>query len=86
VDGYFVGPRDLSMAMGFPDGPAHDEVRAVIYDVFDRVRAAGLVVGTVAFTGEDARTLTERGARIILGSINGLLRVGSNAFFSAARG
>ena len=30
VDGYFVGPRDLSMSMGFPDGPAHEEVRSLM--------------------------------------------------------
>ena len=85
VDGYFVGPRDLSMAMGYPDGPGHDEVRAVTYDVFDRVRGAGLAVGTVAATGEDARLLAQRGVNIILNSINGLLKAGSTAFFKEAR-
>jgi 4-hydroxy-2-oxoheptanedioate aldolase len=86
VDGYFVGPRDLSMSMGFPDGPAHDEVRSLMYDLFDRVRGAGLIAGTVAATGQDARTFVEHGARIILGSINGLLKVGASEFFRGARG
>ena len=85
VDGYFVGPRDLSMAMGFPDGPAHPEVKALINDIFQVVTGAGLIVGTVAATGEEARELVERGARIILGSVNGLLKVGAGAFFKAAR-
>jgi 4-hydroxy-2-oxoheptanedioate aldolase len=85
VDGFIVGPRDLSMSLGFPDGPAHDEVRQVIHDIFTQVRAAGLLVGTVASTGEDARALVERGGRIILASINGLMRQGANAFFSSAR-
>jgi 4-hydroxy-2-oxoheptanedioate aldolase len=81
VDGFIVGPRDLSMAMGFPDGPNHDEVRAAMQHVFDTVRAAGLVVGTVAATGEDARSLVDRGAQIIMASVLGLLKVGSAAFF-----
>ncbi|HYP39985.1 MAG TPA: aldolase/citrate lyase family protein [Chloroflexia bacterium] len=85
IDGFIVGPRDLSMSMGFYDGPAHDEVSAVINDVFDVVLGAGLVVGTVAGTGEAARALVDRGARIILGSVNNLLRVGAASFFQAVR-
>lgn len=81
VDGYFVGPRDLSMAMGFADGPAHDEVRSVINDVFEKVLRAGLVAGTVASTGEEAAALASRGVQIILTSIGSLLKVGAGAFF-----
>jgi 4-hydroxy-2-oxoheptanedioate aldolase len=86
VDGFIVGPRDLSMSMGFYDGPGHDEVAAVIKHAFEVVIGAGLVVGTVASTGDDARALIERGARIILGSVNGLLKVGAGAFFKPLRG
>ncbi len=85
VDGFFVGPRDLSMSMGFFDGPNHGEVMAVINDVFDTVRGAGLMVGITAATGEDARALAERGVQIILGSVNGLLKVGASAYLSAVR-
>lgn len=85
VDGYFVGPRDLAMSMGFPDGPAHLELREMMYSVFDTVRAAGLVTGTVAATGEDAKVLAEHGAQIILGSINGLLKTAATAFFNSAK-
>lgn len=80
VDGFIVGPRDLSMSMGLPDGPAHAEVRAMIDRIFGAVRAAGLVVGTVAGTGEEAQDLVQRGANIVLGSINGLLKVGAGEF------
>lgn len=86
VDGFIVGPRDLSLSMGFRDGPAHDEVRQMLYSIFDRVRAAGLFVGTVAANGEDARDLAEHGAQIIMPSILGLLRVGSAAFWRGAKG
>ncbi|MDQ5825102.1 MAG: aldolase/citrate lyase family protein [Chloroflexota bacterium] len=86
VDGFIVGPRDLSLSMGFTDGPAHPEVREMVDSLFATVRAAGLVVGTTAATGEDARSLVDRGANIVLASIHGLLRVGSGAFFKAVRG
>lgn len=81
VDGFIVGPRDLSMSMGFPDGPAHEEVRAMMDDIFQAVRGVGLVVGTVASDGAQAADLVSRGARIILGSINGLLKMGAADFF-----
>ncbi len=86
VDGFIVGPRDLSMSMGFYDGPAHAELVSVRNHVFDTVRAAGLVVGTVASTGDEARSLVEHGASIILTSVIGLLKVGSAHFFSGVRG
>lgn len=80
VDGFIVGPRDLSMSMGFHDGPAHAELREMVDYIFGAVRGAGLVVGTVAGTGQEARNLIERGAHIVLGSINGLLKVGAAEF------
>ncbi|HET6263116.1 MAG TPA: aldolase/citrate lyase family protein [Chloroflexia bacterium] len=86
VDGFIVGPRELSLSMGFQDGPAHPEVRQMVDSLFGAVRGAGLIVGTTAATGEDARSLVERGATIILASIHGLLRTGAGAFFQGARG
>jgi 4-hydroxy-2-oxoheptanedioate aldolase len=86
IDGFIVGPRDLSMSMGFPDGPAHPEVRALMDELFTRVRSAGLFVGTVAASGQDARNLLDRGAQILLGSVQWLLKVGAAEFFSGARG
>jgi 4-hydroxy-2-oxoheptanedioate aldolase len=85
VDGYFVGPRDLSMSMGYFDGSAHDEVQAVMNQVFETVQAAGLITGTTASTGEQARALMDRGVQIILGSVNGLLKLGAVAFFKPVR-
>jgi len=80
VDGFIVGPRDLSMAMGFYDGPGHPEVRSLVDQLFSRVRSAGLFVGTVAPTGADAQDIVQRGAQIVLGSINGLLKMGALDF------
>jgi 4-hydroxy-2-oxoheptanedioate aldolase len=82
VDGYFVGPRDLAMSMGFADGPAHDELRQARTRVFDTVRSAGLITGTVASTGQDAQAMAEAGAQLLLTSVNNLLKVGTSAFFA----
>jgi 4-hydroxy-2-oxoheptanedioate aldolase len=80
VDGFIIGPRDLAMAMGFTDGPNHPEVKAVIDDIFRIALAAGKQVGTVAGTAEQARSLVEKGATLILNSVQGLLSAGTSAF------
>ena len=84
VDGYFVGPRDLSLSMGFYDGHGHDEVRSVIADVFTRVRQAGLITGTVAPTGQEARALADQQVGLLLTAPGHLLKAGAEAYFSAA--
>lgn len=85
VDGFIVGPRDLSMSMGFRDGPAHEEVRSVMKAVFEAVLGAGMFVGTTAATAEDVRAIVAMGARIVLGSVNGLLKLGAAAYLSARK-
>ncbi len=80
VDGFIIGPRDLAMSMGFYDGPAHDEVKKVIDDIFNIVLSAGLMVGTVAATAEQAEALTKKGAGLILNSVQGLLTAGVKGF------
>ena len=47
---------------------------------------AGLLVGTVASTGERARALVAKGHRIVLHSVGALLKTGAEAFFAAATG
>jgi 4-hydroxy-2-oxoheptanedioate aldolase len=86
LDGVIIGPRDLSMAMGYPDGPGHPEVEAAIDRITKTVLDARLVVGTVASTGERARALVAKGHRLILHSVGALLRTGAGAFFRAAKG
>jgi 4-hydroxy-2-oxoheptanedioate aldolase len=86
VDGFIVGPRDLAMSMGFPDGPNHDEVQAVIEDVYETVLASGLVLGTVAGTGEAAKALVERGLLFCLTSVNGLVKSAAVPFLQTMKG
>ncbi len=85
VDGFIIGPRDLAMSMGFIDGPKHREVDAAIARVVTAVRNAGLVVGTVAGTGAQARALIAEGYQIVLTSAANLLSNASSLFLSDAR-
>jgi len=86
VDGFIVGPRDLALALGFPDGPGHPEIEAAIDRVTAVAKRRGLVVGTVAPTGARARDLAARGLTILLHSVTALLKTGTEAYFRAAKG
>jgi 4-hydroxy-2-oxoheptanedioate aldolase len=86
LDGFIVGPRDLALAMGFPDGPGHPEIEAAIDRVAAVAKRHGLVVGTVAPTGTRAKDLAARGLTLILHSVTALLKAGAEAYFRAARG
>lgn len=80
VDGFIIGPRDLAMSMGFYDGPGHPEVKAMLDEIFQKVLAAGKFFGTVAGTSEQADALVEKGASMILNSVQGLIKVRSKEF------
>ncbi len=82
VDGFIVGPRDLALAMGFYDSPAHPEVQNVIESVFEKILAAGKIAGTVAATAEQAQKLTQRSVHFILNSVQGLITAGTRAFIT----
>lgn len=85
VDGYFVGPRDLSLSMGYLDGPNHAEVQDVIDNVFTRIHQANLFSGTVAFSGPDANNLTRKRVGLLLTSINALLKLGTDSYLGGTR-
>jgi 4-hydroxy-2-oxoheptanedioate aldolase len=86
IDGFIVGPRDLALAMGFPDGPGHPEIEAAIDRVAAVAKKRGLVVGTVAPTGARAKDLAARGLTLLLHSVTALLKTGAETYFRAAKG
>lgn len=85
VDCIFIGPRDLSLNMGFADGPNHSEVQSMIENVIRVGSVAGVAVGITAGTGAAARAEVTRGARMILHSIPGLMLDGARAYLKGAR-
>lgn len=80
IDGFVVGPRDLAMSMGYYDGPGHDEVKRTIAGIVDKVRKAGLIAGTTAATGDQAKALIDRGVLFCLNTLSGLVRASASDF------
>jgi 2-dehydro-3-deoxyglucarate aldolase len=80
VDGIFVGPGDLSAALGYLGQPAHPEVLKVIQHIFARAKAAGKPSGILAPVEADARRYLEWGATFVaVGSDLGVFRNATQA-------
>ncbi|AMD02206.1 aldolase/citrate lyase family protein [Halomonas chromatireducens] len=73
VDGLFVGPADLSAAMGYRGDPGHPEVRTVIDDAIVRIRAAGKVAGIISLCEEEARGYQAAGCGFVGVGVDALL-------------
>ena len=82
VDGICIGPRDLALAMGYPDGADHREVQDLIQEAIALARGARLAVGIPASTGELAQRQIQRGANIVLVSTHSLMQQGAKDFLN----
>lgn len=65
VDGVFIGPADLSAAMGHRGNPGHPEVQAAIEDAIARIRLAGKAVGILSADEALARRYLELGCSFV---------------------
>ncbi|ANY87168.1 MULTISPECIES: 4-hydroxy-2-oxoheptanedioate aldolase [Pseudomonas] len=65
VDGVFIGPADLSAAMGHRGNPGHPEVQAAIEDAIVRIRDAGKAAGILSADQTLARRYIELGAAFV---------------------
>jgi 4-hydroxy-2-oxoheptanedioate aldolase len=74
IDGLFIGPSDLSAALGHLGHSNHPEVRSAIEDAFRRIRKAGKAPGILAPVEADARHWLAQGCTVLaVGSDLGLL-------------
>ena len=74
VDGVFIGPADLSAAMGYVGEPGHPEVQAAISDAIVRIRKAGKAAGILTPNEALARNYLEQGCSFVaVGLDTGLL-------------
>ena len=79
VDGIFIGPSDLSAAMGLLGGNRSPEMQTVFADAAARAAGAGKPIGILAPVEEDARRFLEMGySYVALGSDAGLLRAAAD--------
>ncbi|MCO6058047.1 4-hydroxy-2-oxoheptanedioate aldolase [Pseudomonas sp. MOB-449] len=65
VDGVFIGPADLSAAMGHRGNPGHPEVQAAIEDAILRIRNAGKAAGILSADQKLAHRYIELGAAFV---------------------
>ncbi|MGQ7818759.1 4-hydroxy-2-oxoheptanedioate aldolase [Metapseudomonas furukawaii] len=65
VDGVFIGPADLSAAMGHRGNPGHPEVQAAIEDAILRIRQAGKTAGILSADQGLARRYLSLGASFV---------------------
>ena len=72
-----IGPRDLSLNMGFPDGPNHPEVQEMIDRVIAICRQKGVAAGITAGSRAEAEKQVARGATMILSTPQSIILAGS---------
>ncbi len=77
VDGFVIGPRDLALSMGYPDGANHPDVQQCIDDAIRIIQATGRWVGITAGSQTAARQQIDRGVQIILTTVPGLIQAGA---------
>ena len=79
VDGVFIGPADLSAAMGHLGDSGHPEVQSAISGAIKRIRAKGKAGGILSPLEADARRwLAEGFTFVAVGSDGNLLRQGGD--------
>ncbi|HEU0296068.1 MAG TPA: aldolase/citrate lyase family protein [Anaerolineales bacterium] len=80
VDAVVIGPRDLSLNMGFPDGPNHPEVQEMIDRVIAVCNRANVALGSTAGSRADASKQVARGMSMILTAAQWVVLHGSKEF------
>lgn len=80
LDACMIGPRDLSLNMGFPDGPNHPQVQAVIEAAIRVMKSSGIIAGITAGSRTDVENQIARGATMILAAAQSLVLSGSKSF------
>lgn len=73
VDGVFIGPADLSAALGHLGDAGHPEVRGTIDNAITRIRSAGKAAGIVTVDESEARDYLEAGCTFVGVGVDTLL-------------
>lgn len=65
IDGVFIGPADLSAALGYRGNPGHPDVQKIIVDSINKIRKAGKAAGILSADEKLARTYLELGTEFV---------------------
>ncbi len=87
MDGVFIGPADLSAAMGHRGDAAHPDVQAAIRDAISRIAGAGKAAGILTSNEAWAKDYLELGCTFVaVGTDVGLLAKHSRALAERFKG
>ncbi|MDX6037923.1 aldolase/citrate lyase family protein, partial [Acinetobacter baumannii] len=65
VDGIFIGPADLSAALGYRGNPGHEYVQNIIVQTIQKIRAAGKAAGILSADEKLAKQYLELGTEFV---------------------
>tara|TARA_A100001037_G_scaffold25361_1_gene20699 strand:+ start:24493 stop:25260 length:768 start_codon:yes stop_codon:yes gene_type:complete len=85
VDAVFLGPSDLSVALGVAGQAKHESVLNIIEELTKKIVAAGKTAGTIARTPEDYAYWRDRGVQLFLTGANGLLLGAAKDYIESSR-
>ena len=85
IDVVFIGPNDLSVAMGYPGQTKHPEVQKMIADLVQEIHAAGKATGTVAYDLDTLRKCKEQGFKFIVYNIIPMIAKSGREYLQVAR-
>jgi 4-hydroxy-2-oxoheptanedioate aldolase len=85
VDVIFLGPMDLSVALGVPGQSKHQIVLDMIEALTKKIIAAGKVSGTIARNAEDYAYWRDRGLGFFLTGANGMLANATSEYMREVR-
>jgi len=87
LDVLWMGPMDLSQALGVTGRPKHPKVVAAMDDIIARCKKAGIAAGTIAADAETTRDLLDRGVQLIgLSSDQAMIVKAGKRFLKEIRG
>lgn len=65
IDGVFIGPADLSAALGYRGNPGHEYVQNIIVQTIQKIRAAGKAAGILSADEKLAKQYLELGTEFV---------------------
>ena len=87
LDVLWMGPMDLSQALGVTGQPHHPKVVAAMDDIIARCKKAGVAVGTIAADAQTTQDLLRRGVQLIgLSSDQAMIMNAGKRFLKEIRG
>lgn len=86
IDIVFIGPNDLSAAMGYTGQQNHPEVHKTIDNLVKEIHAAGKATGTIAYDADTLKLRKEQGFKFIVYNIVAMIVKSGREYLKLARG